>query len=95
MADKVRKVAVEIANELFTNGSGEHARHLNLIMDGGRYVGGWCEAAVADIIERKIRAAQQNAHLTPESLATSQAVSNASGVSQSDSDTAPAQAQVA
>lgn len=64
MADKVRKIAVEIANELFTNGSGEHAKHLNLIMDGGRYVGGWCEAAVADIIERKIRASQQNMHPT-------------------------------
>ena len=64
MADKVRKVAVEIANELFTNGSGEHAKHLNLIMDGGRYVGRWCEEAVADIIERKIRAAQQSVQPT-------------------------------
>ena len=38
---------------------------------------------------------EQDAHLTPESLATSQVVSNASAVSQSDGDTSPAQAQVA
>ncbi len=42
-----------------------------------------------------IHAAQQNAHLTPESLASSQAVSNASAISQSDGDTPPAQTQVA
>ncbi len=39
--------------------------------------------------------AQQNAHLTPESLASSQAVSYASALEQSDGDTPPAQAQVA
>lgn len=39
-------------------------------------------------------AAQQKLHLTPESLASSQAVVNASAFSQSDSDTPPAQAQV-
>jgi hypothetical protein len=40
-------------------------------------------------------AAEQNAHLTPESLASSQAVFNASAIPQSDGDTPPAQAQVA
>lgn len=40
-------------------------------------------------------AAEHHAHLTPESLATSQAVSNASALEQSDGDTPPAQAQVA
>ena len=39
--------------------------------------------------------AQQNAHLTPESLASSQAVSNTSALSKSDGDTPPAQSQVA
>src|SRR5574343_12784 len=39
--------------------------------------------------------AEQNAHLTPESLATSQAVINALALEQSDGDTPPAQAQVA
>ena len=38
---------------------------------------------------------QQNAHLTPETQATSQAVVNASALDQSDGDTPPAQAQVA
>ena len=42
-----------------------------------------------------IERAEQNAHLTPESLASSQAVSNASALSKSDGDTPPAQAQVA
>lgn len=42
-----------------------------------------------------IISAQHHAHLTPESLASSQAVTNASAVSQSDGDTPPAQAQVA
>ena len=39
--------------------------------------------------------AEQNAHLTPESLASSQAVVNASALEQSDDYTPPAQAQVA
>jgi hypothetical protein len=39
--------------------------------------------------------AQHHAHLTPESLASSQAVSNASALEQSDGATPPAQAQVA
>ena len=42
-----------------------------------------------------IERAEQNAHLTPESLASSQAVVNASALSKSDGDTPPAQAQVA
>lgn len=41
------------------------------------------------------RGFQQNAHLTPESLASSQAVSNTSALEQLDGDTPPAQAQVA
>ena len=40
-------------------------------------------------------AAEHNAHLTPESLASSQAVVNASALEQSDSVPPPAQAQVA
>jgi len=44
---------------------------------------------------KKCEAAEQNAHLTPESLASSQAVINAETSAQSDSDTTPAQAQVA
>ena len=39
--------------------------------------------------------AEHHAHLTPESLASSQAVVNASALEQSDGDTRPAQAQVA
>ncbi len=44
---------------------------------------------------RRVPATQHHAHLTPESLASSQAVVNASALSQSDSDNPPAQAQVA
>lgn len=40
-------------------------------------------------------AAQHHAHLTPESLASSQAVVNASALEQLGGDTPPAQAQVA
>lgn len=40
-------------------------------------------------------AAQHHAHLIPESLASSQAVVNASALEQSDGDSSPAQAQVA
>lgn len=49
----------------------------------------------SDDCPSNMESAQHHAHLTPESLASSQAVSNASAVSQSDSDTPPAQAQVA
>lgn len=41
------------------------------------------------------KAAEHHAHLTPESLASSQAVVNASALGQSDSVPPPAQAQVA
>jgi len=56
--------------------------------------------AVWDMLWEKLtrmekEAAQQYAHLTPESLATSQAVVNASALEPSDGDTRPAQAQVA
>jgi hypothetical protein len=42
-----------------------------------------------------IKSAQHNAHPTPESLSSSQAVVNASVLEQLDGDTSPAQAQVA
>lgn len=42
-----------------------------------------------------IISAQHHTHLTPETQPQSQAVSNASALEQSDSDTPPAQAQVA
>lgn len=41
------------------------------------------------------KSAQHHAHLTPESLASSQAVVNASALEQSDGGTPPAQSQVA
>lgn len=41
------------------------------------------------------QSAQHHAHLTSESLASSQAVVNASALEQSDGDTSPAQSQVA
>ena len=51
--------------------------------------GGTCDRIPSEI------AAEQNAHLTPESLASSQAVSNSSALEQSDGVPPPAQAQVA
>lgn len=48
-----------------------------------------------DKVREALKAAEQNAHLTPETQPTSQAVVNASASEQSDGDTPPAQAQVA
>ena len=48
-----------------------------------------------DVYSVESEAVEHHAHLTPESLATSQAVINASALKQSDDDTTPAQAQVA
>ena len=48
----------------------------------------------ANYLVRKVIAAQQKMHPTPESLATSQAVVNADNLSRSDSGSNPAQARV-
>lgn len=53
-----------------------------------RYVQAWWDGYNAC-------AAEHHAHLTPESLASSQTVVNASALEQSDGDSSPAQAQVA
>ena len=57
------------------------------------HAGDHCSVSVAS--GSVVNSAQHNAHLTPESLASSQAVVNASALEQSDGDTPPAQAQVA
>lgn len=44
-------LAALIAHELFTNGMGEKADTLRLTTADARYLGGWCEKAVADLIE--------------------------------------------
>lgn len=48
-----------------------------------------------DKVREALKAAEHHAHLTPETQPQSQAVINASALEQSDSDTPPAQAQVA
>lgn len=52
MKSNTRKLAEEIAKALFTNGAGEHAERLVLEIPGAkRNGGGWCERAVADVVE--------------------------------------------
>ena len=46
-----RLLAERIARDLFTNGQGEHADRLVLVVAGVSYdLGGWCESAVVDRI---------------------------------------------
>ena len=51
-------LAAQIAKNLFTNGKGERAVRLCLELSGEQYGGGWCEAAVADVIRKEIKILQ-------------------------------------
>jgi hypothetical protein len=53
-----RELACKIADYLFTNGAGKHAQRLVLEMPGLQDGGGWCESAVASVIEEHLSAAQ-------------------------------------
>ena len=46
-----KKIAQQIANQLFKNGRGEKAKRLVLELKGGLNGGGWCKSAVVDVIE--------------------------------------------
>ena len=52
------RIADEIVEELFVNGSRQRADRL-VLTTGGRYLGGWCEKAVRDIISRRLAAANR------------------------------------
>jgi hypothetical protein len=67
---------------------------LSAVINGMEKDGWKCVTSTAFNAWRKQNTAQHALHLTPESLAKSQAVSNAETLSQSDSTTPPAQAQV-
>jgi hypothetical protein len=64
-----RELACKIANDLFTNGAGKHAQRLVLEMPGLKDGGGWCESAVADMIEDHLEAAQTSVNRTAETCA--------------------------
>jgi hypothetical protein len=50
-------VARKIVDELFTNGDGQQAERLMMILPGGRDGGGWGRRPAQDKIERILRAA--------------------------------------
>ena len=54
--ENLRKLAKQIANDLFTNGSGQEADRLVLELPGKRDGGGWCKRAVEDRIYDAIAA---------------------------------------
>jgi len=56
-----QKLAATIADDLFTNGSGDEAERLVLELTGGRDGGGWCKVAVVGRIERALNAAADKA----------------------------------
>lgn len=47
-------LANKIARDIFTNGAKKRANRLVLELPGGRNGGGWCEMAVADLIDRHL-----------------------------------------
>ncbi len=49
-----RALAKKIAKQLFTNGLDRKADRFVLMTDNGRNLGGWCEEAVVDLIQRLI-----------------------------------------
>lgn len=55
-----KKFAKKMAEFLFINGVGERADSLKGY-DGDKYLGGWCESAVADQILKRLTAAERAA----------------------------------
>jgi hypothetical protein len=51
----VRELAKAAANELFRNGSGQIASRLVMELPGGRNGGGYCHAAVVEVIAQVLR----------------------------------------
>ena len=51
-----KTIAQQIADELFTNGANQVAKHLLLELDNGHYGGGWCKKAVVDVISNILKA---------------------------------------
>lgn len=67
-AEPLTDLAKRIAARLFTNGFGQHADNLRMLIgnpwQAAQDLGGWCESAVADQIEAELRAA----HATQQAL---------------------------
>lgn len=61
VVERLRDLPLVIAADLFKSGSGELASHLRLHDASGRYLGGWCERAVADRIETHLTRAAAEA----------------------------------
>ena len=52
-------IADDIADYLFTNGSGQKAKRLVLELDNGCDGGGWCKKAVVDVIRGMLTKAKR------------------------------------
>jgi hypothetical protein len=66
-----RPLAKEIARDLITDGTGEIANRLVMEhLSGPRLAGsGWCEGAIADLVERHFRRIEENCKLVAASKA--------------------------
>jgi hypothetical protein len=53
--DAIRRTAEACAKDLFINAMQRVARRLVLELGDGADGGGWCQSAVADVIERRMR----------------------------------------
>lgn len=57
------RTARRIAHNLFTNGSGDHAKRLVMELSGDRGGGGWCEGAVVDQIRKALHTFESDLNL--------------------------------
>jgi len=61
MTDALKEAAERLARELFTNGFGDKADRLELVLPNNRRVGGWCEEVVVDRIMNVLISARNEA----------------------------------
>jgi len=54
------KIAEALAEYFFTNGNGDKATHLNLLLEGGSYGGGWGRAPFKDYIKTVMSATTED-----------------------------------
>jgi len=52
---QINRLALAITSDLFVDGCGERASRLVLEHYSGRNLGGWCQAAVQDVIIRHLK----------------------------------------
>jgi len=54
LPEQIKRLAKKIAKDLFVAGNGVRAETLKLYTKDGKYLGGWCEMAVAYVIEKHV-----------------------------------------